>query len=108
MTIDELLKKLSEIKINTSGYWKNINFDNDLEAMQVKQMKASTKSGTLEEYNALSVVAINGGDSVISTSANRLPPEILLRIPHHALENSDILPEFIDFMAIWDKLPTYI
>ena len=102
------MEKSAEIKITTSGFFKNVNFDNNIDSVKIKQPRASTQSGNIEEQNKASVIAINGGDSVAAFSPSSLPQEILLKIPYHTLENSDILPEFVDFMAIWDKMPTHI
>ena len=31
-----------------------------------------------------------------------------LHIPHYNLEKSQILPEFVDFISIWNNFPSYI
>lgn len=31
-----------------------------------------------------------------------------LKIPHYYLEKSEILPQFVDFISIWNMLPSYI
>ena len=60
----------------------------------------------------MSVVA-QAHDSVINDNhighLSSLPYEdVLLNIPYHTLENSEIVPEFVDFLALWEQMPSLV
>lgn len=98
ITVDDVVRKAYEIQMSTTGPLTNLKFNHDKDKVKQKQAYASIQNGIKQQKKE--------STKVVSNAKNY--EDQFLRIPHYYLEKSDILPEFVDFISIWNHFPSYI